>query len=148
MGVKAIAMRCAGYDRVDLPAAARLGLTVLRVPAYSPSAVAEHAVTLMCALNRHLKKGLDRSRHCNFDLSGLVGRDISAATVGVVGTGRIGMLFARILHGFGAKLLAYDVYQSPGENKGVANCVLLHKVRFFSLMRDPRIPLSLNAMHP
>lgn len=103
----------AGYNNVDLAAAGQHKLTVLRVPAYSPNAVAEHAVALMLALNRNLKKAIDRSRHGNFDLGGLVGRDIASTTVGVVGTGKIGLIFARILHGFGAKLLAFDVYKSP-----------------------------------
>ncbi len=112
-GVKGVALRCAGFDNVDKAAAARLGIAVMRVPAYSPTSVAEHAVTLMCALNRKVKKSIDRTRHGNFDLSGLVGKDISTCTVGIVGTGRIGLCFARILRGFGSTLLAYDMYHSP-----------------------------------
>ncbi len=113
LGVKGVALRCAGFDNVDKAAAARLGLAVLRVPAYSPTSVAEHAVTLLCALNRKVKKSVDRTRHGNFDLQGLVGRDLASCTVGIVGTGRIGLCLARIMHGFGSKLLAYDVYHSP-----------------------------------
>lgn len=112
-GVRIIALRCAGFNNVDLKAASELGLKVVRVPAYSPAAVAEHAVALMMALNRNLKKSTDRSRHLNFELSGLVGHDIRSRTVGVVGTGKIGMAFLRILNGFGSKLLAHDIYESP-----------------------------------
>lgn len=112
-GVKIIAMRCAGFNNVELSEAGKLGLKVVRVPAYSPAAVAEHAVALMMALNRNLKKANDRTRHLNFELSGLVGHDIRSRTVGVIGTGKIGMAFLRILHGFGSKLLAHDIYENP-----------------------------------
>lgn len=97
---------CAGFNNVDLATAEQLKIAVLRVPAYSPTSVAEHAVALLMALNRHLKKSVDRSRHGNFDLQGLVGRDISSLTVGVVGTGKIGYCFAKIMHGFGGELAA------------------------------------------
>lgn len=113
MGTKVIALRCAGFNNVDLPVAAALGLTVVRVPAYSPYAVAEHAVGLILTLNRKLYRAYNRVRDDNFELNGLLGFDIHGKTVGVVGTGKIGLCFAQIMHGFGAKLLAYDVYENP-----------------------------------
>ena len=112
-GTQVIALRCAGFNNVDLKAAQKLGITVVRVPAYSPYAVAEHAVGLILMLNRKLYRAYNRVRDDNFALNGLLGFDLYGKTVGVVGTGKIGQCFARIMHGFGCKLLAYDVYQSP-----------------------------------
>jgi len=111
-GVRAVAMRCAGFNNVDLDAAARLGMTVARVPAYSPYAVAEHTVALMLALNRRIPRAAARVREGNFSLDGLLGFDLRSRRVGVVGTGRIGMIVARILRGFGCSLRAYDPYPS------------------------------------
>jgi D-lactate dehydrogenase len=108
-GVRLIALRSAGYNNVDLPAAARLGLTVVRVPEYSPHAVAEHAVTLLLALNRKIHRAYARVREANFSLDGLVGFDLHGKVVGVVGTGRIGAVMLRIMHGFGCRLLANDM---------------------------------------
>jgi D-lactate dehydrogenase len=108
-GVRLIALRCAGYNQVDLPAAEELGLTVTRVPEYSPYAVAEHAVALLLALNRKLHRAYNRVRESNFSLEGLVGFDLHGKTVGVVGTGKIGAVFAKIMIGFGCRVLAYDV---------------------------------------
>jgi D-lactate dehydrogenase len=110
-GVRLIALRCAGFNQVDLKAAAELGLTVLRVPAYSPYAVAEHAVALLLTLNRKLHRAHNRVRESNFALDGLVGFDLHGKTVGIVGTGKIGAVFAQIMAGFGCRLLAYDVFQ-------------------------------------
>lgn len=110
-GVKLIALRCAGYNNVDLEAAALAGIKVVRVPAYSPHAVAEHAVALLFTLNRHTHRAYNRVRDYNFTLSGLEGFDLYQKTVGVVGTGHIGAVFARIMLGFGCKVLAYDVAQ-------------------------------------
>jgi D-lactate dehydrogenase len=109
-GTRLIALRSAGFNHVDLHAAARLGLTVARVPAYSPYAVAEHAVALTLALNRKLHRAYARVRDGNFSLDGLLGFDVHGSTVGVIGTGRIGLVFARIMRGFGCTLLAYDPY--------------------------------------
>jgi D-lactate dehydrogenase len=109
-GVRLIALRCAGYNQVDLAAARDLGLTVTRVPAYSPYAVAEHAVALLLALNRKLHRAHNRVREWNFSLDGLVGFDLHGKTVGVVGTGKIGAVFAKIMSGFGCRLLAFDVF--------------------------------------
>lgn len=108
MGVKLVALRCAGYNNVDLNAAKKSGIQVVRVPAYSPHAVAEHAVGLLLALNRKIHRAFHRVREHNFSLNGLVGFDISGKTVGVVGTGRIGKIAAQIFKGFEAKVLLYD----------------------------------------
>lgn len=112
-GTKLIALRSAGFNHVDLPTANRLGISVVRVPAYSPHAVAEHAVALILALNRHLHRAYNRTRDGDFTLHGLTGFDLVGKTVGVVGTGQIGATFARIMAGFGCKLLAYDPYPNP-----------------------------------
>ncbi len=108
VGVEVVALRCAGYNNVDLAAAAELGLYVCRVPAYSPYAVAEHAVGLMLALNRRIHRAHARVREGNFSLEGLLGFDMHGKTAGVVGTGKIGVVAARILAGFGCRLLAFD----------------------------------------
>ncbi len=112
-GTRLIALRSAGYNHVDLPAAKKLGLSVVRVPAYSPHAVAEHAVALILALNRHLHRAYNRTRDGDFSLHGLTGFDLVGKTVGIVGTGQIGATFARIMAGFGCSLLAYDPYPNP-----------------------------------
>lgn len=112
-GTRLIALRSAGFNHADLAAAQRLGLSVVRVPAYSPHAVAEHAVALILSLNRHLHRACNRTRDGDFSLHGLTGFDLVGKTVGVVGTGQIGATFARIMAGFGCKLLAYDPYPNP-----------------------------------
>lgn len=109
-GVRLIALRCAGYNQVDLAAAKELGLTVARVPDYSPYAVAEHAVALLLALNRKLHRAYNRVRESNFSLEGLVGFDLHGKTVGIVGTGKIGAVFAKIMAGFGCRLIAFDAF--------------------------------------
>jgi len=112
-GVKLVACRCAGFNQVDIDEAHKLGLTVVRVPAYSPHAVAEHTVGLLLALNRHIPRAYNRVRDGNFQLDGLMGFDLFNKTVGVVGTGKIGALAAKILHGFGCRILAFDSYINP-----------------------------------
>ncbi|RLN70352.1 hypothetical protein BBJ29_006798 [Phytophthora kernoviae] len=112
-GTRAMFLRCAGFDMINLKVAKELGMAVTRVPAYSPYAVAEHAATLMMTLNRKIHRSYNRTREQNFRLAGLLGFDIHGKTIGVVGTGKIGALFARIASGFGAKVLAYDVVQNP-----------------------------------
>lgn len=107
-GIRLVALRCTGFNNVDLAAARKLGITVARVPEYSPHAVAEHAVTLVLALNRNIHRAYARVREGNFALEGLLGFDMKGRTVGVVGTGRIGATFARILAGFGCTILAAD----------------------------------------
>lgn len=109
MGVRLLALRCAGTDHVDVPAAHRLGITVTRVGAYSPYSVAEHAVLLLLALARKLPVASARTREFNFALDGLVGFDLHSATVGIIGTGRIGTACAGILRGFGCRVLGYDI---------------------------------------
>lgn len=109
MEVQVIALRCAGYSNVDLEAA-RGRMPVLRVPAYSPHAVAEHAMALLLALNRHLPRAYNRTRDFNFNIAGLEGRDLHGKAVGVVGTGRIGQAFIQICRGFGMDVAAHDPY--------------------------------------
>jgi D-lactate dehydrogenase len=108
-GVQLIALRTAGFNHVDLAEAARLGIKVVRVPAYSPYSVAEHAACLILALNRKIHRAYARVRELNFSLDGLVGFDLHGKTVGVIGTGRIGAAFCRIMAGFGCQVLAHDV---------------------------------------
>ena len=112
-GTRLVALRSAGFNHVDLEAADALGLTVARVPAYSPHAVAEHAVALILGLNRKLCRAYNRVREGNFSLEGLMGFDLHGRTVGVIGTGRIGVLFAGIMRGFGCEIVAYDPYPNP-----------------------------------
>ena len=112
-GVRLIALRCTGFNHVDLQAAGELGLTVVRVTAYSPYAVAEHAVGLILTLSRKYHRAYHRVREGNFSLEGLLGFDLHARTVGIIGTGKIGMVFAQILEGFGCRLLGYDAYPNP-----------------------------------
>lgn len=112
-GTQYIALRCAGFNNVDLKVAAELGMKVVRVPAYSPYAVAEHAAGLILMLNRKLYRAYNRVRDDDFSLDGLLGFDLYGCTVGVVGTGKIGQCFAQIMKGFGCHLLAYDVRPNP-----------------------------------
>lgn len=111
--VRLIALRCAGFNNVDLAAAARLGIRIARVPAYSPHSVAEHTVGLMLSLNRKLHRAYNRVREGNFALDGLLGFDMAGKTVGIVGTGQIGTVLAGILAGFGCRLLATDPLRNP-----------------------------------
>lgn len=112
-GVKLVALRCAGFNNVDLAAAAGLGITVIRVPSYSPHAVAEHAVALLLALNRKIHRAYNRVRELNFSLNGLVGFDLHGKTVGIMGTGKIGRIAAGIFRGFGCRVLANDIAPAP-----------------------------------
>ncbi|MFN3160694.1 MAG: 2-hydroxyacid dehydrogenase [Rubinisphaera brasiliensis] len=112
-GIKTIALRCAGFNNVDLKAAEEAGLQVVRVPAYSPYAVAEHTVGLMLTLNRRIHRAYNRVREANFALDGLLGFDFHGKTVGVIGTGRTGALTAKIMHGFGCDLLGSDMRENP-----------------------------------
>ena len=112
-GVKVLAMRCAGYNNVDFKAAFEAGLTVVRVPAYSPYAVAEHAAALLLGLTRHIPRAASRTRDFNFSLVGLTGFDLHGKTAGIVGTGKIGRIFADICKGFGMRVLACDAFPNP-----------------------------------
>ena len=120
MGIKIIALRCAGFNNVDLVAAKENQIAVVRVPAYSPHAVAEHALALIMTLNRKTHKAYNRVREGNFSLQRLTGFDLYEKTVGIIGTGKIGQCFARIMKGFGCKVLAFDLIADKGlEKKGV-----------------------------
>ena len=112
-GVRIIAMRCAGFNNVDVPEAKRLGLSVVTVPAYSPEAVAEHTLALILTLNRNTHRAYARVREGDFNLKGLLGFNLNGRTVGLVGTGRIGVATARVLSGLGVQLLGFDVYENP-----------------------------------
>lgn len=112
-GIQVVALRCAGFNNVDLRRADELGMTVMRVPAYSPHAVAEHTVALILALNRGICRAYNRVREGNFLLNGLLGFDLHGRTVGIIGTGRIGAVVAGIMKGFGCRLLAHDRRHNP-----------------------------------
>jgi D-lactate dehydrogenase len=112
-GTKLIALRCAGFNNIDLKASAELKLTIVRVPAYSPYAVAEHTIALIMSLNRKIYRAYNRVREGNFSLEGLLGFDLHNCTVGIIGTGRIGRIVGQILLGFGCKIIAYDQYPNP-----------------------------------
>jgi D-lactate dehydrogenase len=107
-GVKMIALRCAGFNNIDIDAAKELNLAVTRVPAYSPHAVAEHTIGLLLSLNRKIHRAYNRVRDLNFSLNGLIGYDITGKTAGIIGTGKIGKIVAQILRGFDAKVIAFD----------------------------------------
>jgi len=117
LGVEMIALRCAGFNNVDLEACRKHQINVVRVPAYSPHAVAEHTIALMLMLNRHLHQAYMRNRSGSFVLDGLTGFDMHGKTVGVVGTGKIGQCIVEILVGFGCQVLAYDVHVNPAVQK-------------------------------
>ncbi len=112
-GIGLLLMRCAGFNNVDLDAAKKYGIKVMRVPGYSPEAVAEHAMALALAANRHIHKGYVKVRENDFSLIGLTGVNLYQKTAGIVGTGKIGAAMARICRGFGMEVLAYDVYPNP-----------------------------------
>lgn len=108
-----ILLRCAGFNNVNLEKAKELGLTVLRVPGYSPEAVAEHAMTLAMSVNRRIHKEYIKVRENNFSLEGLMGINFYGKTAGIIGTGKIGAAMARICRGFGMRVIAYDKYPNP-----------------------------------
>lgn len=119
-GIKIIALRCAGFNNVDIAAATERNIKVVRVPAYSPQAVAEHAVALILTLNRKTHKAYNRVRESNFSLEKLIGFNLYGKTVGVIGTGRIGSILCEIMLGFGCKVIAYDLNESSNlRGKGV-----------------------------
>jgi D-lactate dehydrogenase len=120
-GVKLVALRCTGFNNVNVAAAKELKLAVTRVPVYSPYAVAEHAVALLLTLNRRVHRAFNRVRELNFSLHGLVGFDLHGRTAGIVGTGKIGRIVAQILRGFGMRVLAYDPF--PAADWAKANAV-------------------------
>ena len=115
LGIKAILLRCAGFNNVDLAAAKEHNIKVCRVPAYSPEAVAEHCVALMLTLNRKTHKAFNRVREGNFDLNGLLGFNLFQKTIGIIGYGKIGLALVNILNGFGAKVLVCDPVAKKGD---------------------------------
>ena len=120
-GVKLIALRCAGFNNVDLPAAAAAGIKAVRVPAYSPHAVAEHGIALLMALTRHIPQAYLRTKTANFNIEGLTGRDLYGLTGGVLGTGKIGQTMAALMQGMGMNVIAYDLYPNTewAKEKGI-----------------------------
>ncbi|HVL75326.1 MAG TPA: 2-hydroxyacid dehydrogenase [Noviherbaspirillum sp.] len=145
-GTRLLALRSAGFNHVDLAAAERLGMTVARVPAYSPHAVAEHAAALVLSLNRRTYRAYNRVREGNFSLDGLLGFDLNGKTVGVIGTGKIGLVFARIMHGFGCRILASDptpAADAPGHVEYVDTDTLYRESDIISL----HCPLTPQTRH-
>ena len=132
-GVKLIALRCAGYNNVDLENVGNI--KVVRVPDYSPYAVAEHTVALLLNINRKIYKSYQRVKKYNFSLDGLLGFDIHGKTIGVIGTGKIGQAFMRIMKGFGVNILAYDVY----ENKQISKEIGFKYVKLEELLKNSDI---------
>jgi D-lactate dehydrogenase len=119
-GVRIIALRCAGFNNVDLDAARSHGIRVCRVPEYSPEAIAEHTVAMILTLNRKIHKAYNRVREQNFSLNGLLGFNLHGKTIGVIGTGKIGTAFCRIMLGFGCKVVAYDLFPNKAlKNEGI-----------------------------
>ncbi|QZN97483.1 2-hydroxyacid dehydrogenase [Symbiopectobacterium purcellii] len=147
LGVKTLALRCAGFNNVDLDAAKALGINVVRVPAYSPEAVAEHAVGLMLSLNRRIHRAYQRTRDANFSLEGLIGFNMHQRTAGIIGTGKIGIATMRILKGFGMKLLAFDPYPNPQALELGAQYVDLHTLYGQSDVISLHCPLTPENHH-
>lgn len=145
-GTELIALRSAGFNHVDLSVADRLSLTVARVPAYSPYAVAEHTLALVLSLNRKIHRAYNRVRDGNFSIEGMLGFDLHGKTIGVIGTGRIGVIFATLLHGFGCAVLAYDPYPSP-EGEEVASYVPLRELFARSDVISLHCPLTPETHH-
>ncbi len=146
-GIKLIALRCAGYNNVDLDAAQELGITVVRVPAYSPYAVAEHAIALILTLNRKIHRAYYRVREGNFALNGLLGFDLHGRTVGIIGTGKIGRIAGKILHGFGCHLLAYDLYPNSEFGEQYGEYVRLEELLAQSDIISLHCPLTPETYH-
>jgi D-lactate dehydrogenase len=147
LGVRLIVLRCAGFNQVDLQAAARLGIAVGRVPEYSPYAVAEHTAALLLTLNRKLHRAHARVREGNFALDGLLGFDLHGRTVGVVGTGKIGECFSRIMAGFGCTLLAHDPKPNPAVEALGARYVAMPELLAKSDIVSLHCPLTPQTRH-
>ncbi|SDD78776.1 2-hydroxyacid dehydrogenase [Glycomyces harbinensis] len=146
-GVRFVALRSAGFNHVDLRVAAELGIAVARVPDYSPYAVAEHCAALVLALNRKTHRAYNRVREHNFSLSGLLGFDLHGRTVGVVGTGKIGQCFVRIMAGFGCRVLAYDPYPSEAAVAAGAVYVSIEELLAASDIVSLHCPLTPETHH-
>lgn len=147
LGVKLIALRSAGYNHVDLTTAKRLGLRVVRVPAYSPHAIAEHGVALLLALNRKIPKAYNRVRDLDFSLEGLMGFDLFGKTIGVIGTGKIGVCFAKIMLGFGSEVLAFDLFPDPALEAAGVTYVSLTELYRRSDVISLHVPLTPETKH-
>lgn len=145
-GIKLLLMRCAGYNNVDLKAAKENGITVLRVPGYSPEAVAEHAMALALAANRRIHKAYFKVKDNNFSLTGLSGQNFYKKIAGIVGTGKIGAAMARICFGFGMKVIAYDVYENP-DLKGIVEYVSFDELLATADLISLHCPLTNETMH-
>ena len=145
-GVKLILMRCAGFNNVNMEKAKEYDMRVLRVPGYSPEAVAEHAMALALACNRRLYKAYNKVRENDFSLSGLMGFNFYGKTAGIIGTGKIGAAMCRICHGFGMKVIAYDVYQNEAL-KNFVEYVSLEKLLADSDLISLHCPLMDSTYH-
>lgn len=146
-GTKLIALRSAGFNHVDLKAAQEFGLKVVRVPEYSPHAVAEHAIALILSLNRKIHRAYNRVRESNFSLEDLVGFDLFKKSVGLVGTGRIGSVLAKILTGFGCEVLAHDIIQDPKLVELGVQYVTLNELLSKSDIISLHVPLTPQTHH-
>ncbi|OBW95365.1 lactate dehydrogenase [Gallibacterium salpingitidis] len=147
LGIKTVALRCAGFNNVDLAAAKELGINVVRVPAYSPEAVAEHTVGLMLTLNRRIHRAYQRTREANFSLEGLIGFNMHGRTVGVIGTGKIGLAVMRILKGFGMHILCYDPFKNPAAEELGATYVSLDELYAHSHVITLHCPATAENYH-
>lgn len=147
LGVGTIALRCAGFNNVDLAAVKERGITVCRVPAYSPYAVAEHAMGLILSLNRRYHRAHNRVREGNFSLDGLLGFDVHGKTVGVIGTGRIGRIFIDVVSGFGVKILAFDTVLDDSVRQQGAEYVTLEELYRCSDIISLHCPLTPDTYH-
>ena len=145
--IRMIALRCAGFNQVDLRHASALGIKVAHVPAYSPHAVAEFALSLIMALNRRIHRAYNRVRDGNFSIDGLLGFDIHGKTVGIVGTGKIGRVLAGLFSGFGVNMLGYDLYPNPAFTEAGGEYVELETLFFESDIISLHCPLTPQTFH-
>ncbi|MBP9970941.1 MAG: 2-hydroxyacid dehydrogenase, partial [Paludibacteraceae bacterium] len=146
-GIKAIFLRCAGFNNVAISTATTLGIKVYRVPAYSPYAVAEHAVALVLTLNRKTHKAYNRVKEYNFSIERLHGFDVHGKTVGVIGTGTIGLVFAKIMLGFGCKVIAFDPTESDDAKQLGIQYVALEDVLKQADILSLHCPLNQHTRH-
>lgn len=146
-GIKLVALRCAGFNNVNLKKAEEYNITIVRVPAYSPYSVAEHALGLVLTLNRKYHRAYTRVRDGNFSLDGLMGFDIHGKTIGIIGTGKIGQIFAGLLSGFGCKIIAYDKYPNENLKKDGVEYVSLQELYERSDIISLHCPLTHETYH-
>ena len=152
LGIRVVALRCAGFNQVDPESAERLGITILRVPAYSPYAVAEHAMAMLLTSIRRIHKAYIRTRDFNFSLNNMTGFDLHGKTVGIIGTGRIGRVFMDICRGFGMRILAYDKYPADDMSNDMSIDMSIPYVTLDELFRTSDIislhcPLTEETYH-